>query len=71
MSEAFDLKEKIEELLEQRAFAGLKNYLLEQNPVDIAEVFDNLGEKEFSLCFRFLEKELATEVFVNLDSDRQ
>lgn len=71
MSEAFELKEKIEELLEQRAFAGLKNYLLDQNPVDIAEVFDNLGEKEFSLCFRFLEKELATEVFVNLDSDRQ
>jgi magnesium transporter len=71
VSEEFDLKEKIEELLEQRAVAGLKNYLLEQNPVDIAEVFDNLGEKEFSLCFRFLEKELATEVFVNLDSDRQ
>ena len=71
MSEAFELKEKIEEFLDQRDFSSLKNYLLEQNPVDIAEVFDNLGEKEFSLCFRFLAKELATEVFVNLDSDRQ
>ena len=71
LSEAYELKEKIRDLLEQRTFVELKNYLLEQNPVDIAECFDNLGEKEFSLCFRFLAKELATEVFVNMDSDRQ
>ena len=71
MSEAYELKEKIQDFLEQRRFVELKKYLLEQNPVDIAECFDNLGEKEFSLCFRLLAKELATEVFVNMDSDRQ
>ena len=71
MSEAYELKEKIQDLLEQRTFLELKNYLLEQNPVDIAECFDDLDEKEVSLCFRLLEKELATEVFVNMDSDRQ
>ena len=71
MSEAYELKEKIQDLLEQRTFAELKNYLLEQNPVDVAECFNDLDEKEVSLCFRLLEKELATEVFVNMDSDRQ
>ena len=71
MSEAYELKEKIQDFLEQRTFLELKNYLLEQNPVDIAECFDDLDEKEVSLCFRLLEKELATEVFVNMDSDRQ
>lgn len=71
MSEAYELKEKIQDLLQQRTFAELKNYLLEQNPVDIAECFNDLDEKEVSLCFRLLEKELATEVFVNMDSDRQ
>ena len=71
MSEAYEMKEKIQDLLEQRTFLELKNYLLEQNPVDIAECFDDLDEKEVSLCFRLLEKELATEVFVNMDSDRQ
>ena len=65
------MKEKIQDFLEQRTFVELKNYLLEQNPVDIAECFDDLDEKEVSLCFRLLEKELATEVFVNMDSDRQ
>ena len=71
MSEAYEMKEKIQDFLEQRTFLELKNYLLEQNPVDIAECFDDLDEKEVSLCFRLLEKELATEVFVNMDSDRQ
>ena len=71
MSEAYEMKEKIQDLLEQRTCLELKNYLLEQNPVDIAECFDDLDEKEVSLCFRLLEKELATEVFVNMDSDRQ
>jgi magnesium transporter len=65
------MKEKIQDFLEQRTFVELKNYLLEQNPVDIAECFDDLDEKEVSLCFRLLEKEIATEVFVNMDSDRQ
>ncbi len=71
VSEAYEMKEKIQDLLEQRTFVELKNYLLEQNPVDIAECFDDLDEKEVSLCFRLLEKEIATEVFVNMDSDRQ
>ena len=71
MSEAYELQEKIHELLEQRAVVSLKNYLLEQNPVDIAEAFDGLDDKEVSLCFRLLAKELATDVFVNMDSDRQ
>ena len=71
VSEAYEMKEKIQDFLEQRTFVELKNYLLEQNPVDIAECFDDLDEKEVSLCFRLLEKEIATEVFVNMDSDRQ
>ena len=71
MSEAYEMKEKIQDFLEQRTFVELKNYLLEQNPVDIAECFDDLDEKEVSLCFRLLDKEIATDVFVNMDSDRQ
>lgn len=71
MSEAYDLREQIENLLELRSFVALKNYLLEQNPVDIAEAFADLNEEECSLCFRLLTKELATEVFVNMESDQQ
>ena len=45
--------------------------LLEQNPVDIAESLDGLEEREVSLCFRLLTKELAAEVFINMDTDKQ
>ena len=71
MSDAYELHERIRHFLELRAVVGLKTYLLEQNPVDIAEAFAELEEKEFSLCFRLLTKELATDVFVNMESDQQ
>ena len=71
MSESYELYERIRNFLEIRAGVGLKAYLLEQNPVDIAEAFAELEEKEFSLCFRLLTKELATEVFVHMESDQQ
>jgi magnesium transporter len=61
----------IEELLEGRAYASLKTFLSEQNPVDIAEALNGLKEGEVSLCFRLLAKELAAEVFVNMDTEKQ
>lgn len=71
LSESYELHEKISEFLEIRAFIALKGYLSEQNPVDIAEAFDGLEERELSLCFRLLTKELAAEVFINMDTDKQ
>jgi magnesium transporter len=61
----------IEELLEGRAYTSLKTFLSEQNPVDIAEALNGLKEGEVSLCFRLLAKELAAEVFVNMDTEKQ
>lgn len=71
MSETYEIHEMIEELLEGRAYASLKTFLSEQNPVDIAEALNGLKEGEVSLCFRLLAKELATEVFVNMDTEKQ
>lgn len=71
MSETYEIHEMIEELLESRAYASLKTFLSEQNPVDIAEALNGLKEGEVSLCFRLLAKELAAEVFVNMDTEKQ
>lgn len=71
MSETYEIHEKIGEFLELRAFIALKTFLSEQNPVDIAEALNGLKEGEVSLCFRLLAKELATEVFVNMDTEKQ
>ena len=71
VSETYEIHEMIEELLEGRAYASLKTFLSEQNPVDIAEALNGLKEGEVSLCFRLLAKELAAEVFVNMDTEKQ
>ena len=71
MSETYEIHEMIEELLEGHAYASLKTFLSEQNPVDIAEALNGLKEGEVSLCFRLLAKELAAEVFVNMDTEKQ
>lgn len=71
MYTAYELSEKITTLLEASNYKELKPLLCEENPVDVAEAFDLLPEKDVSLCFRLLPKEQAAEVFVEMDSDKQ
>ena len=57
---------------ETRKFADLRILLLDMEPADIAHFFENeLADKEQLMFFRLLPKELASDVFVNLDSDLQ
>lgn len=66
-----ELEEKILELIEGKKFGLLKEMLSEMNPVDIALIFEEIPEKDISVIFRILPKELAAEVFVEIDSDMQ
>ncbi len=63
--------ETVAELLEEKKFAQTREILFEMNPADIGELFDELDEKQFLLAFRLLPKELAAEVFVEIDPDLQ
>ena len=72
--------EKIEAavLVKHRAFAHLKKALREMMPADIAALLSELSEeqsevseKELTLIFRVLPKELAADVFTYLDSSLQ
>lgn len=65
-------------LVKHRAFVQLKTALQEMMPADIAQLLselieeqDEFGEKEFTLIFRVLPKELAAEAFTYMDSDLQ
>ena len=66
-----ELEEQIFELIENRRFVQLKNLLSEMQPADIAEIFDEAKDKDIPVLFRILPKELAAEVFVEFDTDRQ
>ena len=72
MDEKFlDTENIIAELIESRQFVRLKEMLSEMQPADIAEIFEDANLKDIQVIFRILPKELAAEVFVELDSDKQ
>lgn len=65
------LVERAIELLEEKKFSELKSLLEEQNPADINDIIDELSDEKSFLIYRLLPKELAAEVFVEMDTDKQ
>lgn len=63
--------EQVLALLEQKKYPELKTMLSEMNEADIAAVFADLPPEKLPLIYRILPKELAAEVFVNMESDAQ
>lgn len=61
----------IEELIKNKEYRLLKEILNDINPADLAGFFEDLPEESYPILFRILAKELAAEVFVELDSDTQ
>ena len=69
------IMEQCEKLLycfQNRKFADLRMTLLDMEPQDIAEfIEENLEENEKPVFFRLLPKDLASDVFIETDSDTQ
>ena len=64
--------EKMLALFEDRKFAGLKELLSDMEPADIANFMEeNLDDKEQIVFFRILPKDLASDVFVETETDTQ
>jgi hypothetical protein len=64
--------ERLSHFFEERKFADLRMELLDMEPADIALfIDDNLDDKEQIVFFRLLPKELASDVFVEIDTDTQ
>ena len=63
--------ETLTELLHEKRWKELKEILDEMNEQDIAELFMELEERDLTLIYRLLNKELAAEVFVNMEPEYQ
>lgn len=61
----------IQEMMQKKEYKLLREILNDMNPADIAVIFEDLPEESYPILFRILAKELAAEVFVELDSDTQ
>ncbi len=58
-------------LIRDKKFTRLREMLSEMNPQDIAVLLEEFEPKDLLVVFRLLPKELAGELFVELDSEMQ
>ena len=65
------MEERILELIKERKFLQVKEIFSEMAAADIAPLFDELPEESEPIVYRLLPKELAAEVFVEMDFDMQ
>lgn len=63
--------EKIKELLKNKKFVELKEYLDEQNTSDLSSIFELFDDESILILFRLLSKDNAAEVFTDMESDLQ
>ncbi|MCH5164245.1 MAG: magnesium transporter [Clostridiales bacterium] len=70
-TELIETAEKIVEDLSQKNYAEVKRLLSEFNSVDLAEMLYEIPDDRLSIVFRLLPKELAADVFVDMDTEQQ
>ena len=73
-AEAVTRHEKLLEIIdniENKKFTSLKPILKEMDPIDIAELINDIDDEKDIIVFRLLPKDLASEVFANMDSNSQ
>ena len=63
--------EEIVELLEQNKLAELKEILINENPIDIADVFEDFAKEKYLIIFKLLPKDFSSEVFSYLSPEKQ
>ena len=63
--------EKLKELVKERQYNELKREFTDLYPTDIAFLLDDMPEEYRPVCFRLLPKDIAADVFVELESDSQ
>ena len=65
------MREKLEEVLKEKKYVTAGNILKDMEPADIAILLEECTKEEVLLLYRILPKELAAEVFVEMDGDTQ
>lgn len=65
------VQETVRDLLESRQFEHLARSLTAMNPVDVAELLDNVSPEQAAVAFRLLPKDFAVQVFEQMEPDQQ
>ena len=63
--------EEIVELLESNRLSELKEILIKENPIDVAEVFEDFPKEKNLIIFKLLPKDFSSELFSYLPPEKQ
>ena len=66
-----ELKDRVSELIEEKKYRELAALLREMTAPDVAQILEDIEDEYLSIIYRILPKELAAEVFVEMDGDQQ
>ncbi|MDY0161494.1 MAG: magnesium transporter [Bacteroidales bacterium] len=66
-----ELKNNFKDLIELRAWKQLRQQLMELDPVDVAEIIEDLSDEDDVVIFRLLSREQAKITFQNLTYEKQ
>lgn len=62
---------EVRRLLDEKKFAQLRDLLCSVEAADVAQLFEQFPMEEIPLMFRILQKDFATDVFVEMDTELQ
>lgn len=65
------LIEELEGLLKKHDLSALRRLLSDEQPVDLADIFEQVPEETRLVLFRILPKDLAADTFAEMDHDEQ
>ena len=63
--------EEIVELLEHNRLAELKEILIKENPIDIADVFEEFPKEKDLIIFKLFPKDFSSVFFSLLSTENQ
>ena len=66
-----EIKDRFQQLIEDKSWKILKNELINLEPFQIAEIIENLNKDYKIFLFRLLSRELAKETFQHLSHEEQ
>lgn len=66
--EFHEYRERFVKMIAEKQLADLKSMLSEMNVVDVAEIIEDMEDKDMLLTFRMLPKEMSAEVFSYMEA---
>lgn len=71
MKEKNELINEILVLLQEKRYSSLREVIIDEQAVDISEILIDMSKEQRIIVYRLLPKELAAQVFVDMDTELQ